>query len=463
MGSSKARCLFVVSLLAALVAWADPPELPKPFSELVTQCLQRRDCPMDCEGKLCALMVGEDMPFGHTFTRLWVGPRDSATARTLDDRPPEGAYGVHWLSPSRVALTWLSAEGRYDRWAPPAPGTRVLQVKPDGSLREEPAPPVRRPARAKGDRGCILIFPRPPGQTGCVDEKSAPPDAMKVLRATCPSGKGGHPVLGVCNAAGCALATQTDERDVQCALWIPKTGKPTRLADDASQLGLNDQALSVTVSGDCPNGCDFTRTFRPGDPLVLKIPNNPLMDPGLLDVPPESSGRTSREVVAETSAHVELGQEAWDGPKDLSARWTLTHGAGRLNLNATVTDDHFIPLAMAKTPLASDHLELDLGLAVYDVLLQEKGALSVIRKTQGGPDVPEPGAKGSWSRTQDGYRVQVSLPVEAESKGFPCGLWVSDGDDGVHSKARMGTQDEALLWRTYPPAYSEVHTREIPW
>jgi hypothetical protein len=188
-------------------------------------------------------------------------------------------------------------------------------------------------------------------------------------------------------------------------------------------------------------------------------------------------------VHASTAAQVSWGRDAWKDEKDLSLTWQAARAAGALHFHIEVADDVLVPLGEGPA-VHSDHLELDFWQSRQDsfaktgphlklgVLLagEGKAQLRLWKRSKGGKeqDVDEAyPATGTWTRTERGYAVDFSLPVEPLRKELaasrPWGLWLmaSDADAQGRQKVLMGTRGALPMWDEYPPTLEE-YARAYP-
>jgi hypothetical protein len=191
-----------------------------------------------------------------------------------------------------------------------------------------------------------------------------------------------------------------------------------------------------------------------------------------------AEGRKLAPVVhAFTAAQVTWGLEAWRGEKDLSLAWQAMRVGEALQLHVEVDDDMLLPLDSGKA-VNTDHLELDFWpsqeaaykkqgmLLKLGVLLAGEGRAQVRawKRRAGGQDQDvdeEYPASGTWARTERGYVVDVSLPVEPlrEQLGpqppFVLGMMASDADEKGRQETLLGTRGSLRFWDEYPPTIEE--------
>ena len=190
-------------------------------------------------------------------------------------------------------------------------------------------------------------------------------------------------------------------------------------------------------------------------------------------------------VHAFTAAHVSWGRDTWRDEKDLALTWQATRVGDTVHFHVEVTDDVLAPLGKGSA-IHSDHLELDFWPSSagasqkkgphlkLGALLAEGGQVQ-LRVWKRGKDGKERNvdeayaAKGTWTRTAQGYTVDLALPVEplrkelAASRAWGMELRASDADEGGRQKALLGTQGALPLWNEYPPAieeYARAYPRE---
>jgi hypothetical protein len=183
-------------------------------------------------------------------------------------------------------------------------------------------------------------------------------------------------------------------------------------------------------------------------------------------------------VHAFTAAHVRWGRDAWRGEKDLSLTWQALRAGDALELRVEVDDDVLVPFDK-DAAVHTDHLELDFR-ALEDsrpvsrkvhlklgVLLAAEGkARFRLWKREAAGKVEdldeEYAATGTWTRTERGYTVNVSLPIGPLSKelggsrpAWKFSLMASDADEKGRQKTLLGTEGTLRLWDEYPPTIEE--------
>jgi hypothetical protein len=182
-------------------------------------------------------------------------------------------------------------------------------------------------------------------------------------------------------------------------------------------------------------------------------------------------------VHAFTALHVSWGDHAWRGEKDLSLVWQAMRVGDALQLHVEVDDDVLVPLDKGAA-VHTDHLEFEFwgpqgfphekkGVRLkLGALLAGEGKVQV-RVWKRGKDAQDRdvdeayAATGTWARTQRGYTVDLSLPVEALRKELATQrpwdftLQASDADEKGRQKALMGTRGSLRFWDEYPPTIEE--------
>ena len=169
--------------------------------------------------------------------------------------------------------------------------------------------------------------------------------------------------------------------------------------------------------------------------------------------------------------HVSWGFEHWQGAKDLSLVWQAMRVGEDLRFHAEVEDDVLQPAGEGPA-VHSDHLELDfMGTRVHlklGVLLAADGKVQLRLWKQGAPgqmrEVDEAyAAAGTWSKTERGYRVEVSLPLAplreslGDRKTYGFGMVVSDADEKKRQETLLGNKGSLDFWDEYPPTLEEYN------
>lgn len=197
----------------------------------------------------------------------------------------------------------------------------------------------------------------------------------------------------------------------------------------------------------------------------------------------EAARALAPTVHAYTLVHVSWGRTAWREEKDLALAWQVMRVGDELRLHAEVDDDVLVPFGEdTGTGVHSDHLELTvwkqpptrdgkgdkagLPLRKLGVLLGAEGQARArlwTREEQGkARDVDEAytDARGTWSRTEGGYAVELTLPlaflgVEKAPAAVPFSVVVSDADEHGKQETLMGHRGTLRLWTEYPPTHEE--------
>ncbi|WP_071900899.1 hypothetical protein [Cystobacter ferrugineus] len=195
----------------------------------------------------------------------------------------------------------------------------------------------------------------------------------------------------------------------------------------------------------------------------------------------EAARALAPTVHADTLLHVTWGQKGWRGTADLSLAWQMVRVGEQLQLHAEVDDDVVVPFsADAGTGVHSDHLELTVWRPARDepsvrmapdrtvlrklgVLLAEGGQVQV-RLWTGSGDAPYAPVQGTWSRSEWGYSVDVTLPLDVlqESKplvGAMLTVMASDADAGRKQESLMGHEALLRFWTEWPPSLDEYRIR----
>ena len=176
-------------------------------------------------------------------------------------------------------------------------------------------------------------------------------------------------------------------------------------------------------------------------------------------------------VHAYTLGHVSWGLDHWRDAKDLSLAWQAIRVGEDLRFLAEVEDDVLQPMGEGPA-VHSDHLELDFeGPRAHlklGVLLAADGQVKLRLWKQGAPgqvrEVDEEYAgAGTWSKTERGYRVEVSLPLAplrealGPLKTYRFGMVASDADEKKQQETLLGNSGSLDFWDEYPPSIEEYN------
>jgi hypothetical protein len=182
-------------------------------------------------------------------------------------------------------------------------------------------------------------------------------------------------------------------------------------------------------------------------------------------------------VHAYTAAQVRWGLDAWKGEKDLSLAWQAMRVGDDLQLHVEVDDDVLVPAGKGPA-VHTDHLELDFWdprselLEKRDrhlklgVLLADEGKVQarLWKRGEKGKDQDadeEYAASGTWARTERGYSVDISVPLEPLRKAlgarrsFLFDLTASDADDKGRQKTLLGDRGSLRFWDEDPPTIED--------
>jgi hypothetical protein len=176
-------------------------------------------------------------------------------------------------------------------------------------------------------------------------------------------------------------------------------------------------------------------------------------------------------VHAYTGAHVSWGLDNWRDAKDLSLAWQAMRVGEDLRFQVEVEDELLQP-ASDGPAVHSDHLELDftgpraqLKLGVL-LAAEGKAQLRLWKRGEGtkAQEVDEPyAAAGTWSKTERGYRVEVSLPLAplrealGDKKTYEFAMVASDADDKKRQETLLGNKGSLDFWDEYPPTLEEYN------
>jgi hypothetical protein len=174
---------------------------------------------------------------------------------------------------------------------------------------------------------------------------------------------------------------------------------------------------------------------------------------------------------AYTVAHVSWGLDNWRDAKDLSLAWQAMRVGEDLRFQVEVEDELLQPAGDGPA-VHSDHLELDFSgpraQLKLGVLLAAEGKAQLrlwkrgeVTKAQ---EVDEPyAAAGTWSKTERGYRVEVSLPLAplrealGDKKTYEFAMVASDADDKKRQETLLGNKGSLDFWDEYPPTLEEYN------
>lgn len=176
-------------------------------------------------------------------------------------------------------------------------------------------------------------------------------------------------------------------------------------------------------------------------------------------------------VHAYSSAHVSWGLDNWRDEKDLSLAWQAMRVGEELRFHAEIEDDLLQPAGEGPA-VHSDHLELDfmgagghlkLGVLLakdgqVQLRLWKRGAVGQVREVD-----EDHAAAGTWSKTERGYRVEVSLPLEplrealGTRKTYIFSIMASDADEKKRQETLLGNKGSLDFWDEYPPTIEEYN------
>ena len=268
-----------------------------------------------------------------------------------------------------------------------------------------------------------------------------------------------------------AVIRNLSRTDIQCVTQIEEGGKAT---EETIDLEKGAQApVSREVALPRPAG---GRSYAFPVRLLARALGAADLDVSWLTVAPAVAADKAAEdgKQPETPAWHKLGQdcftlgkERWLGPHDLAAAFAVVAYPDRLQFIINVTDDDLATAGLTD-PSRGDSVELyldlrpdeDQGKPVYSV---EVLALQVIPparpqgRTRWRSMQPLPGdLKGIAARSQrtnEGYRVELDLPLEPviarrgdEWGGFGFDVGVNDADFG-------GIRESQLMWAGIPDNY----------
>lgn len=151
-----------------------------------------------------------------------------------------------------------------------------------------------------------------------------------------------------------------------------------------------------------------------------------------------------------------LGPEGnWQGPKDGSIAFATGHDGKFVYFAASVQDDRVLPgkdaldiLFDPRSPSArAGDTRLQAGTYRFRFTAPEEGKESKVRVTPLGPGIPPAGVQGVARRTDDGFAVELAVPVSLLARGknadwhsFQLGVALEDVD-------QEGEKANQILWR----------------
>ncbi len=176
-------------------------------------------------------------------------------------------------------------------------------------------------------------------------------------------------------------------------------------------------------------------------------------------------------VHASSVAHVSWGLDNWRDAKDLSLTWQAMRVGEDLRVHAEIEDELLQPAGDGPA-VHSDHLEIDvmgarghlrLGVLLaadgkVQLRLWKRGAVGQVREVD-----EEYAAAGTWSKTERGYRVEVSLPLAplreavGARKTWLFELQASDADEKKRQETLLGNKGSLDFWDEYPPTIEEYN------
>lgn len=457
-----------------------------------------------CEGRFCLWQLSEHLGpcagYRCVNETLVVSDREGRALRAHWPLSTFGTTFVRFLGPHQVEVVTRSNPGTNgpvpESGVDPLVITReVLKLSRDGGKFTKDAAASRPPAWKTKERE-----PRPQAGRGLKKPAGKAPLTSTVLaraRAACLSDQTLSPRYHECREGLCMLflseaprATHTgeDERDDHfcgtdlCAVVVK--------GNEVRRLTLHENASCVTVtpteyvfSGDTgPYGSsedlEWISRLKPGymafaDTARLHLDGSepyPVREAESV----ESARALAPTVHAYTVAHVTWGQKAWQGDEDLSLAWQLMRVGEELHLFAEVDDDTVVPFrAETGTGVHSDHLELTVWkqpleekpapLRKLGVLLAEDGQV-LVRLWTAGKDEPYAPAQGSWSRSERGYRVDLTLSLALLEELKPLvsarvTVEASDTDARGRQETLMGHKGTLRFWTEFPPSIDEHRMR----
>ncbi|OJT16908.1 hypothetical protein BO221_48350 [Archangium sp. Cb G35] len=304
------------------------------------------------------------------------------------------------------------------------------------------------------------------------------------------------PTLYECHGGGaCVLVlektSESSYKELSCALKV-KNGNVehlelgTLLGEDEQQyvfsLDATRYCFTCTLCGyrGSSGGTQCISRERPGHMAFLATAGLHVDSAQSYPVQQASSASagaaSALTVHAHTVGHVSWGLDNWRDAKDLSLAWQAMRVGEDLRFQVEVEDELLQPAGDGPA-VHSDHLELDFtGPRAHlklGVLLAEDGKvqLRLWKRGEGtkAQEVDEPyAAAGTWSKTERGYRVEVSLPLAplrealGDTKTYGFAMVASDADEKKRQETLLGNRGSLDFWDEYPPAieeYNRVRTR----
>lgn len=394
-----------------------------------------------------------------------------------------GRVGLELSESGRVDLTVLTEggvsqgrltrtlEGRLEVTEPLAFRPPLVVPPPEGSC-SAPERPKERPV-CTGRAPSPQVFDK--ARAACTSLQQ--PASMQVAPQ------------GACSEHGCltAVPVKKGEQEVGgwCMAWVDTQGTvhwlpQVRESRPAFQWDVRGEALCAHVYAGCKNreACRSETCFVAVPPHRLLLPSHrsPLESDGVYFVGPAASPvkvdgvlddaawALTREVVAETRAHVIYGARAWSGPADSSIRFKLLHDADGMLLAARVRDDRVVPLARGVPSVGTDHLELGISDTRYSLLLGTDRKVSLRQwRDRRGRDVDWPlESECVWAPEDGGYAVECRIPngviffIPLAPGPSWFSVWVSDADQPGTQKSLMGMELSEKIVTEMPPTLSEA-------
>jgi hypothetical protein len=458
-----------------------------------------------CEGRFCLWRLTEELGPCMAYRCAHVAlTTTDLQGRALGSKWPLSVYGrnfVRFLGPRQVEVLTQHVPGEAE--AEPERGVdgmsltrEVLKLSADGRTLTRDEKASRGPEWMQWREPTGPVPQVPSGKRRPVSER-----LLAKARATCEAGEAMLPWHHECRGKTCMLILgKADENNEHLAekdgfcgetCFVVVKGSETRriYSGDGSDCIRLTPSEYVVSSNTGPYGSQEEATWisrvKPGymsfgetaGAHVRGANPYPVREAKTL----EAALALAPTAHADTLLHVTWGQKAWRDEGDLALAWQVARAGEELRLHAEVDDDVVVPFTPdAGTGVHSDHLELTVWLPPrYEpsapkppgrtvlrklgVLLADGGQVHV-RLWTGDGDKPYAPAHGTWSRTERGYTVDVTLPLSVLQELKPLvsaqlTVMASDTDSSGKQETLMGHEALLRFWTEWPPSIDEYRIR----
>ncbi|MFY2562924.1 hypothetical protein ACN469_35350 [Corallococcus terminator] len=446
-----------------------------------------------CEGRFCLWRIVEELgpcaAYRCSNEWMYLTDRSGRTLGATLSLARTGEVSLRFLDPTHVELLfWDDAQ----RMFPPVIDNGVDSTRAERSLLEVSQDGKKFTSVASpGREGTQPVAPTEGPKVALPKPLPRMPVGKKLLaraRALCPSEEPLHPRDYVCRDGTCllVLAQEEEAREAESSInppfcFLQVTGgnlRPVAISTDATLVAIRPFEY-VFSAGLGPYGSyeevEAISRLHPGRMSFVDTTGLHVQGASRYPVREAKTVEAARGIAptvhASTPVHIPWGQKTWRDSDDLSLAWQLFRVGKTLRLHVEVLDDQVVPLGEA-AGIHSDHLEL--SVAAHDahgnaseprklgILLAADGKVETRRWTKS-EDLPTASAHGTWQRTERGYTVDLTLPVEvSEGQESPrtahVSVMVSDADARKRQETLMGHSGTLHFWKEYPPTIDEYRT-----